>query len=266
VEAYCGQRFVETDDPSSISESYRRLLRQVFSDDDLAHALNHKGLEVAIVATRLRGTAGASSVRRTLLVAAVLNTLSPRAPKVFFTRTLFHTSAGDPSGSPSLLQEFQGHRCSLTTANVRDVALASGTVPVYMAPVRDIVGAPDGSYVDGALCDYHWNQQLDARGGLAILFLHQRRIIPGWLDKHVPWRRVAGRAVSDVLLVYPDPEFVRSLPGGRVPSRDDFFAYVREPERRIAMWHDVVRRSGELGAKFLEDAASGAIASRAQPI
>jgi hypothetical protein len=267
VEAYCALRFVENDDPATISESFRRLLREVFADDDLVQALSHDCFDLAITTARMRGVRGRSDLRWTLLAAALLNLASSRAIGKFFERVIFVSSSSvDSLGSPSLVGGLQGRRYALTIENVRDVALATGTVPVYMAPVHNIAGTPGGLYLDGALCDYHWNQNLEIRDGVAILFLHQGRIIPGWLDKHVLWRRASGRSVSDVLLVYPDREFVRSLPGGRLPSRDDFFRYVHEPERRIAMWRDVVARSAALGARFLEDATSGAIASRVQPL
>ena len=39
--------------------------------------------------------------------------------------------------------------------DAEDALLASGTIPLLCAPVRDVAGAPPGNYWDGALVDYH---------------------------------------------------------------------------------------------------------------
>ena len=46
-------------------------------------------------------------------------------------------------------------RIPLDARNDEDALLASGTIPLVCAPVRDIAGAPPGNYWDGALVDYH---------------------------------------------------------------------------------------------------------------
>ena len=51
--------------------------------------------------------------------------------------------------------EFGLVRVPLDEANAEDALLASGTIPLLAAPVRDIAGAPRGNYWDGALVDYH---------------------------------------------------------------------------------------------------------------
>jgi hypothetical protein len=265
VDAYCEKRFVATDDSVTVSNAYRSLLHDVFSEDDLACALNNRRLDLAIATARVRGAAARPGLRWTLIATGLMNAASSRAREMIFERTIFHT-AGDPSRTDSMVRSLQGRRCALTMRNVRDVALASGTVPMYMDPVHNIDGAPEGAYLDGALCDYHLNQSLHTTSGVVILFLHQRRIIPSWLDKHLPWRTLRPQILEDLLLIYPSRQFVRSLPGGTLPSREDFVRFVHDPERRIAMWREAVTRSAELGACFREDAASSAVASVVRPI
>jgi hypothetical protein len=256
VDAYCRQRFTHADDPPAISDAYRRLIADVYSDDDLAHALRHPRFDLALAAVRARGPFSSRGVQAaTLASAALLNALSASTRALFFERVIFHSRAEDVRESP-------GTRAPLTADNVRDVALASGTVPMYMQPIQDIAHAPAGAYLDGGFSDYHVNQPLNCGAGISLLFLHQRRIVPSWLDKFVPWRRSAPDNLSRLLLVYPSAEFVRSLPGSAVPTRDDFQRFVDRPEERIARWRDVVALSEALGESFLRDVASGEIATR----
>jgi hypothetical protein len=193
--------------------------------------------------------------------AGLCNFVSARSQAAFFERTLFTSG----SLTHPLLTAAPGRVLPLTEDNVLPVALASGTVPLYMQAVQDIAGAPAGVYLDGGFSDYHLNRPAQP-GGLSLLFLHQRRIIPGWLDKLAPLRRLSASARSHLLLVHPSEDFVRSLPGGAVPTRDDFQTFVHEPERRSERWRTVAAVSGELGQAFLRDASSGALAARVQPL
>jgi hypothetical protein len=195
----------------------------------------------------------------TLGLAAALNLASSRTQSLFFERVLFCPAAA----RQRLLHGLLARRCSLDRSNARDVALASGTVPLYMAAVRDIAGAPPGSYIDGGLSDYHLNLPLDTGGeGVVLMFLHQQRIVPNWFDRYAPWRRPARAHLRDLLLIYPDPEFVARLPGGRVPTREDFRQLVDQPDMRIARWRSAAAESDRLGERFLEDLARGRLASK----
>jgi hypothetical protein len=266
VEHYVTQHFTLDDAPSAISHAYEQLLRSVFSEDDIAHALGHPAFDLAIIAARARhpGAAGARGLQTAMLGAAtLLNALHPRLRSWFFERVVFENRA---NCSSAVLTALQARHGSLTQQNLRAVALASGTVPLYMEPVRDIPSAPPGAYIDGSITDYHVGQRVSGSGGVALLFLHQSKVVPGWLDKFIPWRHAAPSALEDVLLVHPDREFVRSLPLSAVPSRKDFERFVDRPEERLAHWREVVTRGQELGAAFMRDVASNAIASRAQPL
>jgi hypothetical protein len=195
--------------------------------------------------------------------AASLNLIRSDATQWFFERVVFHTARAGETLHP-MLATFRGRRVPLSAENLRAAALASGTVPVYMAPVLDLPGAGVGGYLDGGLADYHVNQQLRCHDGVIAMFSHQARVVPGWFDKSLGWRESA-QTCSDLLVVYPSAEFIASLPGGRVPTRDDFFEFERAPEQRMERWRQVAVRSRELGAAFLDDLQTGRIAEQAQP-
>ena len=263
LEAYCAQRFTHADDPAAISGAYRSLLRAAFTEADFAAAVSHARIDLAIATVRAYGPLAALEQRRvraTLLgLAALLNTLSPRSQALFYERVVFATSL---AARHPMLGAPHGTLAPLRADNLLDVALASGTVPIFMQFVREIAGAPAGAYLDGGFSDYHLNRPA-AGSGITVLFLHQRRIIPSWLDKFVPWRKLDRRALDRLLLVYPDPAFVRALPGGEIPTRDDFQRFVHEPEQRIERWRTAAAQSGELGEAFIRDVSDGTLAKRA---
>ena len=114
----------------------------------------------------------------------------------------------------------------LDAGNAEQALLASGTIPLVCSPVRDIPGAPAGHYWDGALVDYHlllpYPQLTRAGGRRRIVFYPHFNdyVTPGWLDKHLPWRKAPrGHAwLDDMLLVAPSPPFLARLPNGKLPG------------------------------------------------
>lgn len=265
-EAYIAQTFSHADVAGTISQAYRTLLARVFEDDDVEHALSHPRLDLAVVVARARLGTG-SPVRpiqaAALIAAGLANSLSPRTRRFFFERTLFHTGMGPDS----MLRRLNGRPVPMTTDNARTVLLASGSVPWVMAPQRQLEPAAPGAYLDGGVTDYHLAQPLDCGDrGVALLLLHQQRIIPAWFDKYLSHRRPPKHWLQDVLLVYPEPSWVAQLPGGQVPTREDFTTFVDRPQERMSRWREAALRSEALGAQLLADAEAGRIPELTKPL
>lgn len=257
LEEYVGKVFTERDTPEGIGAAYRESLRRVVPDAHAAHVLAHTHYRLAIHATRAKGWIAARGVAQKLgLSAAVLgNALAPRSQALFFGRTLFVSEAAPAAWFAHARSE----RTALTADNLLAVALASGSVPMYMAhvaiPGRDAMHG----YLDGGLTDYHLSQRLGDPDALALLFSHTRRIIPNWFDKYLPHRAPSAHVTDNLLLVYPSREFVQRLPDGRVPDREDFTKFMRAPEERIRRWRAAVAESERLGDQFSEDVSSGRV-------
>ncbi len=67
-----------------------------------------------------------------------------------------------------------------------------------MEGVRDLPGAGPGTYRDGGLLDYHLDLPYEDRG--VVLYPHfTDKVIPGWFDKGLPWRRGDAGRLQDVL-------------------------------------------------------------------
>jgi hypothetical protein len=115
---------------------------------------------------------------------------------------------------------------------------------------------------DGGVLDYHLDLDFGPGDGL-ILYPHfYGHIVPGWFDKSLPWRR-GGAHTDRMLLLAPSPEFVRSLPGGKIPDRSDF--YDLTSDQRIRRWEDTLAASEALGQALRELVVTGAIADAVQP-
>jgi hypothetical protein len=261
VDAYCEQRFTQADDARSISAAYRKLLTRVLPQDALPQLLAHPGLDLAITSVRSRAAAHAKlSQGLSFAAAAALNPLHPRAIELLFERTLFHTRFG--ADAHPLLQTLRGRRQPLTAENLHGVALASGSVPFYMQPVTGLTPSAEHAYLDGGVTDYHLRQELSVPEGVVVLFLHQARILPNWFDKFVPWRGLPESATQDLLLIYPDDEFIRALPGSAIPTRDDFKTSQHDPGARIERWRKVAAVSSALGDAFEQDVRSGQLSAQ----
>ena len=61
-------------------------------------------------------------------------------------------------------------------------------------------------------------------------------------------------------------ELVARLPGGAVPSREDFTRFVQQPAERIRRWQIAALESERLGEQFVADLEHGRVAELLQPL
>ena len=101
---------------------------------------------------------------------------------------------------------------------------------------------------------------------IILFFNHQERIIPGWLDKRLSYRRPQADILDNVVMIYPADTFIAKLPGGKVPERDDFAIFIDDPSTRIKNWRRAVELAQPLGEEFLELVESKKIKSVVEKI
>jgi len=199
------------------------------------------------------------------LGAFTANLLSRRAMAKWLERVVF-SDPRDPLPLPG--QDYRTHRVALDAANLRPAILASCSIPFWLRAVHDIPGAPPGAYWDGGITDYHLHLEyasLPTRShdgieqpGPLVLYPHfQSSIVPGWLDKGLRGRHRATPALSNVVLLSPNPEWVRTLPRGKLPDRQDFKAFGRDHAARMAHWTQAVAESQRLADEFEALTAKG---------
>ena len=131
---------------------------------------------------------------------------------------------------------------------------------MVMTGVNHIAGAPFGTYRDGGLLDYHPVFSLNPKQTGFILYPHfYTELTPGWLDKKFHKRRLKGRAVDRIILLAPSPEFVSTLPFGRIPDRQDFVRLMGRSNERIQTWNKAADMCKALGDQFMEATQNGSI-------
>ena len=180
-----------------------------------------------------------------------------------FERLIMH----DARRAPPLLAltDFPSRCLHLDTSNLRQALLASGSIPMVMQGVMDIPGAGPGTFRDGGLLDYHLD--LPYSGSDIVLYPHfTDKIIPGWFDKTLPWRRGDLSRLQDVVLLAPSRDYLASLPYGKLPDRSDFQRFVGKDKERQQYWRTAMEQSRRLGDEFIELVDSGRLAERLQPL
>jgi hypothetical protein len=143
--------------------------------------------------------------------------------------------------------------------------MASGAIPWVMQGVRDIPGARLGVYRDGGLLDYHLDLPYQAPG--VVLYPHfLDRVVPGWFDKSLPWRRGNLEQLKNVLLMSPSRDYLAKLPFGKLPDRRDFNRFLGDDAGRQRYWRTAMAESQRLGDEFLDLADSGKLHERIKPL
>jgi hypothetical protein len=237
------QNYTRQPTPEDVAQACRRIVGGVLGGRPLQV---RPGVTLTVVTARARGPLAASSSKTAFARAVLSNAVARDRLAHYLQRVLFQ--AGEPSFLTRPHDAFDLLPVRFDPANTEPALLASGSIPLICTPVRDIPGAPSGTYWDGALVDYHL---LFPYGGLTrnkprsriVFYPHfNDYVTPGWLDKHLPWRK-APRAhpwLDDMLLVTPAPAFLATLPNGKLPDREDFYRYGQDHRARIAAWERAI--------------------------
>jgi hypothetical protein len=176
------------------------------------------------------------------------NALHRRALGGWLERVVF----SDPRDAlPLPLADLRGQRVALSAANLQPAVLASCSIPFWLDGVHDIPGGPRGAYWDGGITDYHLHLDYAAIADGIVLYPHfQPQVVPGWLDK--PWKRRhrASRRLDNLVVLAPHPDWVRTLPGRKLPDRGDFKAFGDDGAGRQRAWRRALAESQRLAQDF----------------
>ncbi len=267
-EAYTGQRYSSKPDAKEVTRESFRVMDAYLGDDDIRHILGHPYMRMNMIAVRSRSF-GASDVKMLqgthVALAAMANLAGRRLLRFFFERGLFH----DPRCIPPFfgMDNFPTARIPLGEPNFRKALMASGSIPLVMEGMRDIPGAPRGTWRDGGVIDYHLDVPYNVAVDALVLYPHFfDHIVPGWFDKSLRWRNFTPAFMENVVLVSPSAEFVDGLPLKMVPDRDDFRRFMGHDDDRVRYWKEVARRSRVIGEEFMEAVEGGRIKDIVQPL
>ena len=74
--------------------------------------------------------------------------------------------------------------------------------------------------------------------------------MPGWLDKGLKWRHRSTHFLDSMLLLAPDPAWVKTLPNGKLPDRTDFTRYGADLQARVKAWSAATAASAQLADEW----------------
>ena len=269
VRLYAEQRYPPRPGAALVTREVRAMLAALFDghDEDI---LSSRDCRLHILAVRGRGLLTSDAGLRRAAgfgAAAIANLAGRRHLRHFLERTVFHDArerppflvgsavAGDllpaSGAAPFRFDAFRTHAVALTRDNLREALVASAAIPMVIEAVADVPDAPAGLYWDGGLIDYHLHLPYSKVDGLVLYPHFTDRIVPGWLDKALPWRSARGEWLDNVVLVSPSREYLSRLPFGKLPDRGDFRRFEADFDARFAYWKTAIAESARLGEEFL---------------
>lgn len=265
AELYTRQRFTKGVSAAEISRKSVQFLEELLGGRE-DYLLDHPWYRLNIVVVRSLGLLQHDTRARLslgLMRAISANMLNRRHLGRFMERGIVHDVRGRAPFSELL--DFPSHDVPLRRDNLVPALLASASIPLIMSGVRNLPGAPEGVYRDGGLLDYHLDLPYEQPG--IVLYPHfTDRVVPGWFDKTLPWRRGDAGRLQDVLLVSPSTDYLATLPDGKLPDRKDFERYEGDDTGREKAWRTAIAESERLGDEFMELADKGRLLERVQPL
>lgn len=251
---YSSQRYPAKVDAAYVTRTCRALLDELLDGRGEA-ALAHPDHHLSVLTVRGIGALAATGGTRWremagFLKAAADNAVGRHRLARSMERVVFHDARDDSAWLREGFDAFGAHFVGLSGANLRDALLASGSIPLVLEAVSGIAGAPPGAYWDGGLIDYHLHLPYQREPGLVLYPHFSDHIVPGWLDKSMPWRRARDAAVDNVILVAPSPAFLATLPNGKMPDRRDFKFYGQDHAGRQRDWTRAIAESERLAEAF----------------
>jgi hypothetical protein len=262
--------------PDFVSERFGQSLQDFFGGR-IREVLAHPRYRLHIVTSRGRHLLRQEHPWRTplgYLGAFATNAVSRKAMGAWLERVVFSSNASGSGAAPCAalpfdIQDYRTRQLSLTDANFMAALQASCSIPFVLRAVPAIAGAPVGAYWDGGITDYHLHLDYartasaphqessdvlnrdDGESPKLVLYPHfQRAVVPGWLDKGLRWRHCATAFLDTTVLLVPRPDWVKTLPNGKLPDRSDFTHYGNDLAARVKAWRGAIAASGQLVDEF----------------
>ncbi len=244
-----------------ISERFGQGLQDFYAGR-VDQVLNHPRFRLHIITSRGRHilrTEHALRSRLGYLGAFLTNSVHRKAMGAWLERVVFSTHKAP---LPFTTADYRTRQIALTDLNFMDALQASCSIPFLLNSVHNIAGAPPGAYWDGGITDYHLhlnytaaitniaNNAYSTTANLVFYPHFQKNVVPGWLDKRLKWRHHATHHLDTMLLLAPDPEWVKTLPNGKLPDRIDFTHYGNDLAGRVKAWTSAASASQQLADEF----------------
>ncbi|MBC7917159.1 MAG: patatin-like phospholipase family protein [Rhodoferax sp.] len=255
---------------------------QAFYGGRVHEVLDHPRFRLHIVTSRGRHVLNTEHGLRTplgYLGAFLTNTVHRKAMGAWLERVVFSSPNAEDHVAPLPFgtADYRTRQVVLSERNFNPALQASCSIPFVLKAVHNIPGAPPGAYWDGGITDYHlhlnypaapsamervattahstgasgtFHPQSDTQSGIVLYPHFQKAVVPGWLDKGLKWRHKATHHLDTMLLLAPNPEWVKTLPNGKLPDRTDFTRYGQDLASRVKAWTAATSASEQMAAEF----------------
>ncbi|MCL1139899.1 patatin-like phospholipase family protein [Shewanella pneumatophori] len=247
---YIGQRYDTKPTSSEISTQVAGIINGLLGSEGAAEIIDNPHINshyIACQARHINRAGGRLALGAGLAAAAVTNLASRKSIAWHFRRCVF--GVNQHSSAFAGLKDLPSRYYGLSRDNIHQVLLATGSIPLVLAPVTQINGAPKGHYYDGGITDYHFDLPLVHNKGLTLYPHFYPHMAPGWFDKSLAWR-FAKQNYDNALILAPTDAYLQSLPYGKLPDREDFKQL--DSDSRIKYWRHSVSMSQVLADDLAE--------------
>eukprot|EP00903_Cladosiphon_okamuranus_P004715 g4713.t1 len=233
AELYTAQRFAKGVSSAEVSRKSVLFLEELLGGREDA-ILNHPWYRLNVVVVRSLGMLAEDARGRLglgLMGAISANMVSRRHLGRFMERGIIHDAR--LKTPVAKLVDFPSHEVAFTRENLLPALLASASIPLP---------------------------------GIVLYPHFTDKVVPGWFDKSLPWRRGDATRLQDVLLIAPSKAYLESLPDRKLPDRKDFERYVGDDAGRERAWRAAIAESDRLGDEFMELIETGRLADIVRPL
>jgi hypothetical protein len=285
AKAYSEQKYPKKVDAKFVSAYARDLTDSLFRGRE-QELLSNPHYQLNVLVVRGKGILHREARGRThagFALAALANAVGRPQLRHFLDRVWFYAdpsptaaaltdkaasraAIGFPADGADAFDRFHTHYVKLTPKNFGDALIASGSIPLVLQGVAHIADAPSGTFWDGGIIDYHLHLPYHRSPGLVLYPHFTDRIVPGWLDKMLPWRKAQGPWLDNMILLSPSRAYLDALPHRKLPDRNDFRRFSDDYDGRLRYWRRAMSESARLRDEFAEMVASGRIADEALPL
>lgn len=241
---------------AEISQSAAEMLIHLFGKTGIDEIINNNIFKAHFIVTKSKGLTSYENkfIQGTgLLASMMLNKIDRKLLTWQYERYVYR-----PSTSQITINDpynITSHYIDFTKDNVGKSLLASGSIPMIMAGIKNIINSPKGTYRDGGIIDYHFdfslkNENLSNQSKTQRLTLYPHFSASpkaGWFDKNSS-RQVLSKSYENTVLIVPSTRFINSLPYKKIPDRNDFKNL--STNVRIKYWLTVLSETDRLADEF----------------
>jgi hypothetical protein len=241
--------------PHQVSTDFAANLRRFYSGR-IHPVIHHPRYRLHVMTSRGLGLLSQDNAWRTPLgyaCAYFSNLVDRKSMGQWLERVVFSSPfMGQPHPLPFATNDYPSRQLALSEDNFMDAVQASCSIPFVLEAVKAIHGAPAGAYWDGGITDYHLHLDYRQAKGLTLYPHFQKAVVPGWLDKKLTSRHHATAFLDSTVLLAPDPDWVRTLPNGKLPDRTDFTTYGQDLDARVKVWKQAVGEAERLADELAD--------------